>query len=84
MGAIIGFFCWLGWFLDSEYNPGGKLYTLIFSLFGVFGGLYVIIKEVLAISKAQEEAEKKAKTNPKTNPEEPGIFDKIEDTFDEN
>jgi Na+/proline symporter len=82
MGAIIGLFCWLGWFLDSKYNPNGKMYTLIFSLIGVFGGLYIIIKEVLAVSKEQEEEEKEAKKNPKSKSEEPGIFDKIEDTFD--
>ena len=80
MGAVIGLFCWLGWFLDSKYNPNGKMYTLIFSLIGVFGGLYLVIKEVISISKEQELEEKEKKSREKT--EESGIFDKIEDTFD--
>lgn len=80
MGAVIGIFCWLGWFLDSKYNPNGKMYTLIFSLTGVFGGLYLVIKEVISISKEQELEEKEKKINKKT--EEAGIFNKIEDTFD--
>ena len=80
MGAVIGIFCWLGWFLDSKYNPNGKMYTLIFSLTGVFGGLYLVIKEVISISKDQELEEKEKKINKKT--EESGIFNKIEDTFD--
>jgi F0F1-type ATP synthase assembly protein I len=80
MGAVIGLFCWLGWFLDSKYNPNGKMYTLIFSLIGVFGGLYLVIKEVISISKEQELEEKEKKSIKKT--EESGIFDKIEDTFD--
>jgi hypothetical protein len=56
------------------------MYTLIFSLIGVFGGLYLVIKEVISISKEQELEEKEKKSKEKT--EESGIFDKIEDTFD--
>lgn len=51
MGGIIGFFAWLGVFLDGKYNPGGNAWTLCLTLFGVAGSMYVVIKEVMKMSK---------------------------------
>lgn len=58
MGVTIGGCVWLGTFLDGKYNPGGKAFTLCLSLFGVFAALYVVIREVMNMSKEQEEDEK--------------------------
>ncbi len=57
MGAIIGGAVWLGVFLDGKYNPGGKVYTLCLSLFGVFAALYLVIKEVMDMSKNEDKDE---------------------------
>lgn len=51
MGGIIGFFAWLGVFLDGKYNPGGNVWTLCLTLFGVAGSMYLVIKEVIKMSK---------------------------------
>ncbi len=51
MGGIIGFFAWLGVFLDGKYNPGGNAWTLCLTLFGVAGSMYLVIKEVMKMSK---------------------------------
>jgi len=51
MGAAIGGFTWLGYFLDGKYNPGGQGWTISLSLFGVFVALYLIIREVINMSK---------------------------------
>lgn len=51
MTAVIGGFAWLGTYLDNNYNPNGSLWTILLSLLGVGIGLYLIIKEVLSISK---------------------------------
>jgi len=51
MGGIIGFFAWLGVFLDGKYNPGGNTWTLCLTLFGVAGSMYLVIKEVMKMSK---------------------------------
>ena len=53
MGVIIGVFSWLGTFLDAKYATG-KLWTIILSLTGVTAALYLIIKEVIHISKEDE------------------------------
>jgi hypothetical protein len=50
MGLTIALFAWGGSKLD-EGNEGKPLYTVVFSLLGVFIGLYLMIKEVLKISK---------------------------------
>ena len=51
MAAIIGGFSWLGYFLDTKYHSSNSLWTIILGLLGVALGLYLVIKEVLAISK---------------------------------
>lgn len=55
MGAIITGCALLGSWLDKKYNPKGQLYTLVFTLFGVFAAMYLVIKEVINISKKQDE-----------------------------
>jgi len=54
MGAIIGFFTWLGTFLDHKYKTETPWWTILLSLFGVFTGLYLIIREVLNTNKEDE------------------------------
>ncbi len=44
MGAIIYVFVKLGTWLDQQYNPGGKLFTIIFTLIGVAGSLFLVLK----------------------------------------
>ncbi len=51
MAAVIGGFSWLGYFLDAKYHTTNSLWTIILGLLGVALGLYLVIKEVLAISK---------------------------------
>lgn len=51
MGSVIGLSAWLGVWLDRKYNQDGQLYTVICSLFGVAAGLYIVLKEVIKLSK---------------------------------
>jgi F0F1-type ATP synthase assembly protein I len=51
MAAVIGGFSWLGSFLDSKYHTVHSIWTIVLGLLGVGIGLYLVIKEVLAISK---------------------------------
>jgi hypothetical protein len=51
MAAVIGGLSWLGSFLDHKYNTHNSLWTIILGLLGVALGRYLVIKEVLAISK---------------------------------
>ena len=51
MAAVIGGFTWLGSYLDHRYSSNQSLWTIILGLLGVAMGLYLVIKEVLAISK---------------------------------
>lgn len=55
MGAIIAAAAFLGVWLDKKYNPNGNMYTLICTLVGVVGAMYLIIKEVINISKEKED-----------------------------
>ena len=50
MAAVIGGFVWLGTFLD-EYWHFYPLLTIVFALIGVALGLYLIIKEVIALNR---------------------------------
>ena len=51
MAAVIGGFTWLGAYLDQRYAFSQSLWTIILGLVGVGLGLYLVIKEVLHISK---------------------------------
>lgn len=51
MGITIYLFALLGKWLDSEYNNGDKLYTIITTLIGVVISFYVVLKQVNRINK---------------------------------
>ncbi len=51
MGIIIGLFTWLGTYLDEKYQNSTPYWTLGLSLFGVFAGLIIVIREVLRMQK---------------------------------
>ena len=51
MGVIIGFFTWLGTYLDKKQLNDTPVWTIVLSLFGVAGGLYLVIKEVSKMNK---------------------------------
>lgn len=55
MGAIIGGLAYLGVWLDEKYNPEGHLYTLILTLFGVGASMYLVIREVIKMSKENDD-----------------------------
>lgn len=54
MGIIIGGCAFLGNYLDEKYNNNTAWWTLGLSLFGVVAGLYIMIKEVVKITKEDE------------------------------
>jgi F0F1-type ATP synthase assembly protein I len=54
MGILIGGGAFGGNYLDKKYATPKPYYTLIFSLLGVGIGLYVVIKEVINLSKNDE------------------------------
>lgn len=54
MGIIIAGFAYLGHYLDGKYQTKTPWWTLGLSLFGVAAGLYIMIKEVIKISKEDE------------------------------
>ena len=54
MGCVIGGMVWLGMWLQQKYAPGGVWFKVGFSLFGVTTAVYLIIKEVIDLSKDQE------------------------------
>lgn len=51
MGIIIGGFAWLGVYLDEKYQTKTAWWTLGLSLFGVIASLYLMIKEVINMTK---------------------------------
>ena len=51
MGLIIGLFTWLGTYLDDKYNNETPYWTIGLSLFGVFTGLIIVIREVIRMQK---------------------------------
>jgi F0F1-type ATP synthase assembly protein I len=54
MIGSIGFFSWLGYYLDQKYKSKTPWWTIGFSLFGVFISLYVVIREVLKMNQDNE------------------------------
>lgn len=51
MAAIIIGFSFLGVYLDGFFELKTPWGTIIFSVFGVFAGLYLVIKEVILLNK---------------------------------
>lgn len=54
MGVIIGGFAWLGVYLDERQQNKTPGWTIGLSLFGVFAGLYLMIKEVINMNKRND------------------------------
>ena len=54
MGAVIGFFSWLGVYLDDKYVSKTDWWTIFLSLFGITAALYLIISKVIKITKENE------------------------------
>lgn len=55
MAGTIVAMTFLGIWLDKKFNPDGNMYTLICTLTGVLASMYIIIKEVINISKEKED-----------------------------
>jgi len=53
MGIIIYLGTYFGKWLDGKFINDSSLFTIIFSLLGVFASLYLVIKNVLSISKEE-------------------------------
>lgn len=51
MIAIILVFVWGGIKLDEKYRKGEPLFVIIFSLIGVFAGLYIALKDFIRFKK---------------------------------
>jgi F0F1-type ATP synthase assembly protein I len=54
MGIIIGGFAYLGSYLDERHKNKTPWWTLGLTLFGVGAGLYLMIKEVIKMSKEND------------------------------
>jgi F0F1-type ATP synthase assembly protein I len=54
MGAVIGFFSWLGVYLDDKYEFKTGWCTIVLSLFGITVALYLIISKAIKITKENE------------------------------
>lgn len=55
MGAIIAGGAWLGNYLDARNANQTPIWTLVCTLTGVAIGLYLVIKEVIQLSKRDEQ-----------------------------
>lgn len=55
MAGTIVATAFLGVWLDKKFNPGGNMWTLICTLTGVVVSMYIIIKEVIDMSKEKED-----------------------------
>lgn len=51
MGAIIALGAWIGSSLDDYYQTSSKPLTIILILFAIAVSLYLVIKEVVSMSK---------------------------------
>lgn len=51
MGAVIGLFTWAGIEIDKQSSGEFPLWTTILSLIGVAAAIYLVIREVLKMSK---------------------------------
>lgn len=46
MGVVIGAFAFLGDYIDDKYSFKNPVFTIILSLFGVFGSMYILLKGI--------------------------------------
>lgn len=51
MGLIIYLFVKAGIWLDLNYSPEGKMYTIIFTLLGVAISLFLVLKQTNRLNK---------------------------------
>ena len=54
MGVIICLFSWLGVYLDDRCQSKTDWWTIGLSLFGVTTALYLVIREVIKLSKSND------------------------------
>ena len=47
MGVIIGLFCYGGYKLDEHYKTTTPVFTIILSLLGIAGALYLVLKDFI-------------------------------------
>ena len=50
MGVVIGVFTFVGDYIDDKLELAIPVFTIVLSLFGVFGSLYVLIKGIKRIN----------------------------------
>lgn len=55
MAFLIGIGAFIGVKLDQNFPNEYSLFTIIFSLSGVFLGLYVVIRQLIKMTKAEKE-----------------------------
>lgn len=55
MGAIIGLGAWGGMSLDEHYQTSNKVFTISVTLFAIAASLYLVIKDVINMSKEDDE-----------------------------
>lgn len=55
MGGVITAFTFLGYYFDTIFKLKTPWWTIILGLTGVAAGLYIIIREVMEISKKNDE-----------------------------
>jgi F0F1-type ATP synthase assembly protein I len=56
MGATIAICTWLGVWLDKKFQSENTYWTLGLTLFGVFAGLYLVIRDVIKMSKEDDKS----------------------------
>ena len=56
MGAVIFLFTWLGVYLDDYFKNKTPWLTIVFSLVGVIGSLFLIIREVTKLNQSDDSA----------------------------
>lgn len=56
MGATIAICTWLGVWLDKKFQSENAYWTLGLTLFGVFAGLYLVIRDVIEMSKEDDKS----------------------------
>jgi hypothetical protein len=56
MGASIAIFTWFGTRLDKKFPNENSYWTLALALFGVFAGLYLVIRDVIKMSKEDDKS----------------------------
>jgi len=65
MAITIGLFAWLGNFLDEKYTTEKPYYSIACILFGIAVALYQVIKEVITMTKENDEPTPKDKLDEK-------------------